>query len=253
MNWIGLQTLVWREIQRFSRVAVQTLVTPWVSALLFIFVFGHVVGRQIDAIGGVPYIQFVLPGILMMNIISSAFSQSSSSLYFMRFQRSIEEILVAPLSHVEMIAGFIVGAIMRGVIVGVGILLIGLLFGATSILHFGLFLFYIVAISVAFGLIGLLIGLWANGFEQLFLLNTFLIMPLSFLGGMFNSLSMLPPAMQTATIFNPFFYFIDGARYAMTGIHESNTLIGVAVILALIGVLFATVWVLFERGWRIRA
>jgi ABC-type polysaccharide/polyol phosphate export permease len=147
MNWVGFYTLVRREVMRFLRVLVQTLLSPWISAVLFIFIFGQVVGGQIGIIEGVPCIEFVLPGILMMNVLTSAFSHSSSSLYFQRFALHIEEVLV--------------------------------------------------------------VGLWAKGFEQLSILATFVLTPLSFLGGMFNSINMLPEALQVATRFNPIYYFND--------------------------------------------
>jgi ABC-2 type transport system permease protein len=212
-----------------------------------------VVGQRIDTIGGVPYITFVFPGILIMNVISSAFSQTSSSLYFQRFARHIEEILVAPLSHLEMILGYIAGALARGVVVGVGIVIIGIFFGAVAMYNVPLFVFYMVMISVVFGLIGLLVGLWSDGFEQLALLNTFVIMPLSFLGGMFNSIDMLPPIMQKVVVWNPFFYFIDGVRYSMTGISESHIGLGMSIIIICSFALGSLVWVLFERGWRLRS
>lgn len=252
INWIGLYTIIRREMARTFRVAIQTLVTPWISAILFIFIFGSVVGRRIDLIAGVPYIKFVLPGILMMNIISSAFIHSSSALYFQRFIRYIEEILVAPLSHFEMIVGHVVSAVLRAVVVGLGVLFIGLFFGATSIENFGLFLFYIVSVSIVFALLGMLVGLWANGFEQLNVLNTFVIMPLSFLGGIFYSIEMLPLKMQTVALYNPFFYFIDGIRFSMIGIQESNQIVGLFVVFGLIIFLGVLVWYLFERGWRLR-
>jgi len=238
---------------RMFRVAIQTLVTPWISAVLFIYIFGEVVGQRIDLIGGVPYVKFVLPGVLMMNVISSAFSHSSSSLYFQRFVRHIEELLVAPLSHFEMITGYVTGAVARGFIVGIGVLVVGIFFGATEIQHPGLFLFYIITVSMAFALVGLLIGLWAQGFEQFNLINVFVIMPLSFLGGVFNSITMLPEAMQTFVRFNPFFYFIDGIRFSMIGISESNLAVGAMIILGLILALWLFVSHLFHIGWRLRS
>ncbi|MBP9760553.1 MAG: ABC transporter permease [Candidatus Pacebacteria bacterium] len=253
VNWIGLYTFVRREVTRFLRVSVQTLVSPWISATLFIFVFGKVIGGNIGNIAGVSYIEFVLPGVLMMNMLTSAFSHSSSSLYFQRFARHIEEILVAPLSYAEMIIGYLSGAIIRGTIIGLGILMIGLFFGVTHIEHPFIFIFYILGVSTVFGLLGLLVGLWADGFEQLAVLTTFIITPLSFLGGMFNSLSMLPPLMQTLTRANPFFYFNDGLRYAMTGQHETSLVVGAVIILTLLAVSFTLVFVLFSRGWRLRA
>lgn len=252
-NGIGLYTFVRREVKRFLRVSVQTLVSPWISAILFIFIFGSVVGSRIDTITGMPYLSFVLPGVLMMNVLTSAFSHSSSSLYFQRFARHIEEVLVAPLSYTEMIAGYLVGALVRGVIIGAGILAIGTLFGASSVHHFGYFLFYVVAVSTVFALLGLLVGLWADGFEQLASLTTFVITPLSFLGGMFNSLDMLPPVLQRITLWNPFFYFNDGLRYSMTGVHEAPLETGLAIVFGLFFALFVTVVLVFRSGWHLRA
>lgn len=252
MNVIGLWTFVRRELRRFSRVAVQTLITPWISALLYIFIFGRIVGSRIDSIGGVEYIDFVLPGILMMNIIMGAFMQTAFSLYFQRFARHIEEVLVAPLAYWEMIIGHIIGGVLRAMVVAVGIYVIAVLFSAASFMHVGLFVFYALSVAILFSLIGLLIGLWAQSFEQLNILNTFVIMPLSFLGGMFNSVSMLPPLLQKLVIFNPFFYFIDGIRYAMIGIHEANRGMGVVVILGSLAVLCGLVWHLFRIGYHLR-
>ena len=252
MNIIGLWTFVRRELGRFSRVAVQTLITPWISALLYIFVFGRIVGSRIDSIGGVEYIDFVLPGILMMNIIMGAFMQTAFSLYFQRFARHIEEVLVAPLAYWEMIIGHIIGGVLRAVVVGAGIYVIAVLFSAASFTHVGLFIFYALSVAILFSLIGLLIGLWAQSFEQLNILNTFIIMPLSFLGGMFNSISMLPPLLKKFIVFNPFFYFIDGIRYAMIGVHEANTGIGILVIIGSLFVLGGLLWHLFRIGYRLR-
>ncbi len=253
INWIGLKSFISQELYRMFRVAIQTLVTPWISAILFIYIFGDIVGKNILPIDGVSYIMFVLPGVLMMNVLTSSFSHTSSSLYFHRFMRRIEEMLVAPLSHFEMILGYTVGGVVRGVIVGVGILLVGLLFDATQIQHIWLFLFYITSVSVVFSLIGILTGLWAQGFEQFNMIAVFVITPLSFLGGVFNSVKMLPDGMQTFVMFNPFFYFIDGIRYSMVGISESNLLIGAIMIIGLIVVLWSIVAHLFKIGWRLRS
>lgn len=252
MNIIGLNTLIAREIGRMFRVAIQTLVTPWISALLYIYIFGYVVGQRINLIGGVRYIDFVLPGLVMMNIISSSFAHTSSSVYFMRFVRFIEEILVAPLSYLEMIIGFVVGGVVRGIIVGLGVYIIAIFFTSASIEHFGLFLFYSVSIAIIFSLLGMLVGLWAKTFEQLIILNTFVILPLTFLGGVFNSIHMLPESIQRFTRANPFFYFVDGLRYAMIGIRESSSIIGLFIIALLIFGLGYLVWYLFKIGYRIR-
>ncbi|MBI2436215.1 MAG: ABC transporter permease [Candidatus Magasanikbacteria bacterium] len=252
MNLIGLHTFVAKEISRFLRVFIQSLVSPWINAFLYIFIFGVVVGTRIDTIAGVKYIDFVLPGILMMNLISASFSQSSSSLYFQRFARHIEEILVSPLSYVEMVVGYVVGALARALVVGIGVYVIAIIFSAATMAHVLLFLFYSIAISIMFALVGLIIGLWADNFEQLFIFNTFVITPLIFLGGMFNSVTMLPENIQTIARLNPFFYFVDGLRYSMIGIRESNPWVGFGIIVILLVSLLIIVWILFKRGWRIR-
>jgi ABC-2 type transport system permease protein len=252
MNIIGLQTHVQKEIQRFMRVAVQTLVSPWINALLYILIFGYVVGSRIDLIAGVSYIDFVLPGVLMLNLISSSYSQTSSSLYFQRFARHIEEILTAPLSHFEVMFGYVVAGVIRGMIVGLGVYGIAIFFSAASMANVGWFLFYSISVSLIFSLLGLLVGFWAEGFEQLAILNTFIITPLTFLGGVFNSITMLPEKAQFWVQLNPFFYFVDGLRYAMIGVQEANQAIGLAVILGLILVLGSLVWYLFKIGWKIR-
>ena len=252
VNWIGLYTMVIRDIIRIFRVATQTLVTPWISALLYIFIFGFVIGKSIDLIAGVPYIQFVLPGIVMMNVLAAAFAHSSSSLYFKRFIHDIEEILVAPFSHMEMIVGFVIGGIFRGIVVGAGIFIIALFFGGASIEHLGLLLFYIVSVSIIFALLGMIVALWADGFEQLNILSTFIITPLSFLGGVFYSIEMLPERVQAIALWNPFFYFVDGIRFAMIGIREGSELIGYIVIFGLIVVLGGINLYLFKIGWRLR-
>lgn len=251
-NFIGLQTFIVREVQRFIRIPVQTLVTPWISALLYIFIFGLVVGPRIDLINGVKYIDFVLPGILMMNIMTSSFSQSSTSLFMHRIFRNIEEILVAPLSHLEMIIGYVTGGILRGLIVGLGIFMIAVLFSAANISHFFLFLFYIIVISIVFSLLGMLVGLWSKQFEHLNILAVFVITPLSFLGGVFNSINMLPEKIQAIMLFNPFFYFIDGIRYSMIGVNESNLAIGIVIIFLSILLLGLLNEHLFRIGWHLR-
>lgn len=244
--------LIRREFDRTLRVATQVFVSPWISAFLYIFIFGSVLGRKIDLIGGVPYISFVFPGILMMNVIQASFMSSSSTVYFGRFLRSIEEMLVAPFSYLEMIASYIVSAVVRTFIIAVGILIIGMLFGAVSFVHPLAFVFYTVVTATIFALVGIIIGLWSKGFEQLNIIGTFVIMPFSFLGGMFYSLDLLPENLRLITQLNPFFYFIDGMRYAMIGHNESNLTLGVVILLGLITVLTLLVLHLFKISWRIR-
>jgi ABC-2 type transport system permease protein len=252
VNWIGLATLIRREWSRLMRVPIQAFLAPWISALLFIFIFGFVVGRRIALIGGHRYIEFVLPGILMLNIVNAAFLQSSSQVYFSRFLHYIEEALVAPLSYAEMIAGVIAVVILRSVITAFGILIIAACFGAASIDAIPEFIFWVVVVSMVFGLLGIVIGLWANNFEQLTILNVFFITPLSFVGGVFNTLSMLPPWLRWLAWGNPFFYFISGIRHAMIGFSEAPEGLGIAVALSLAVVMSLLVWRLYATGYGLR-
>lgn len=253
VNWIGIYTMIRREIERTMRVMVQTLVSPVMSAALYIFIFGHVIGGKIETIAGVPYITFVFPGILMLSVINAAFGSSSSSLYFARFMKSIDEILIAPFSYVEMIFGFMLGAMLRSILVALLILVVGMLFGAVSLVNPFAFLFYIAAVAGIFSLLGMLVALWAQGFEQLSALNTFVITPFTYLGGIFYSITMLPPLAQAITRANPFFYFVDGLRSSMTGVHEANTALGLCIILGILAALTGLTVYLFRIGWRIRA
>lgn len=242
-----------REVKRTLRVVIQTLVAPVISAALYLFIFGSVLGSKIDDFAGVPYISFVFPGVLMLSIINASFSSASSALYFMRFTRGIEEILITPFSYLEMLIGFVGSAVTRALMVAFLILLVGLLFGAVSLVNPLGFIFYIAAISAIFAMLGIIVALWAEGFEQLQVLNTFVITPLTYLGGIFYSITFLPPVAALITQLNPFFYFADGVRGSMIGYHEANTQIGLVVIIGLVLVLGVIVTQMFKRGWKIRS
>ena len=252
VNYIGISTLIGQEVQRFMRVWIQALVSPWINALLYILIFGVVVGSQISEIAGVSYIDFVLPGIVMMNLIGAAYMQGAFGLYFKRFAKHIEELLVSPFSHFELLLAFVTAGVLRGLIVGLGVYVIALLFTVATIANLFLFVFYSIAVSLIFSFIGILIGLWSDSFEQLSILQTFVITPLIFLGGVFNSITMLPEQAQFLVRLNPFFYFVDGLRYSMIGVQEANQMIGLAIICGLIVGLGGLTWYLFKIGWRIR-
>jgi len=251
-EYTGFFTFIRREIERMLRVVIQTLVTPWLSALLYIFVFGFVVGQRIDTIAGVSYIDFVLPGIVMMNVLTAAFAHTSSSLFPAIYFKSIQEILVTPLSHLEMMAAYMAGGMIRGIIAGLLVFATAVLFSAANVAHFWLLLFYMVFVSAIFSLLGIIVGMWAKGFEQVNIFPTFVITPLIFLGGVFYSLELLPEKLQIIAQWNPFFYFVDGIRYAMIGIREGSAMVGYVLIVALALILGTIVWNIFRTGWRLR-
>ena len=252
-NWIGIYTMFRREVKRTFRVMIQTLLAPVISAALYIFIFGTVIGTRIDDFAGVPYISFVFPGILMLSIINASFASSSSALYFMRWGRSIEEILITPFSYLEMLVGFVGSAVARAVMVAFLILGVGLLFGAVQLANPIGFILYVVAIAAIFAMLGILVALWAESFEQLQVLNTFVITPLTYLGGIFYSITFLPELAATITRFNPFFYFADGIRSSMIEYSEADTFVGMLVIAGLVVGLGLLVNYLFSIGWRIRS
>lgn len=242
-----------REVERTLRLMIQTLIAPVVSATLYIFIFGTVIGTKIDDFAGVPYISFVFPGVLMLSIINASFSSASSALYFMRFTRGIEEVLIAPFSYLEMLMGFVSSAIVRALMVAALTLGVGLAFGAVQLVNPLMFVLYVSAIAAIFAMLGIIVALWAEGFEQLQVLNTFVITPLTYLGGIFYSITMLPDLAAQITMFNPFFYFADGIRSSMIGYSEANSAIGLAVTLGLVLLLGTIVTRLFQKGWKIRS
>lgn len=242
-----------REVERTFRVVIQTLVAPVISAALYLFIFGTVIGTKIEDFAGVPYISFVFPGVLMLSIINASFASASSALYFMRFTRGIEEILISPFSYLEMLVGFVGSAVTRAMLVAGLILVTGFLFGAVSLVNPLGFVLYVAAIASIFAMLGIIVALWAEGFEQLQVLNTFVITPLTYLGGIFYSITFLPPLAATITRFNPFFYFADGIRSSMIGYSEANSTVGFFVIVGLVVGLGILVTQLFNRGWKIRS
>jgi ABC-2 type transport system permease protein len=252
INWIGLWTMVRREIQRLWRVPIQAVVAPLISALLFIFIFGFVVGGRISHIGGYRYLEFVLPGVVMMNVISASFLQATSQIYFQRFQKSIEEILVSPLSYVEMIAGAVSIVILRSVVTALGIMLIGMAFGAVHMHSLPEFLFWVIMVSMIFGFLGIIVALWAKTFEQLNVLMVFFIQPLSMVGGVFNTVGMLPGWLRWLAYGNPLFYFINGMRHSMIGFSDGPLALGAGLTVVLAAVLGAIVWRLYAIGWGLR-
>lgn len=242
-----------REVKRTLRVVVQTLIAPVVSAALYIFIFGTVIGSKIQDFAGVPYISFVFPGVLMLSIINASFSSASSALYFMRFTRGIEEMLITPFSYLEMLIGLVGSAVTRSLMVAFLILLVGMGFGAVSLVNPLGFVFYVACIAAIFAMLGIIVALWAESFEQLTVLNTFVITPLTYLGGIFYSITMLPPLAAKITVLNPFFYFADGIRNSMIGYSEANTTIGLGLTIGLLVFLGVLVTQLFKRGWKIRS
>lgn len=252
MSLISFRTLVWREIVRFLVVFKQTLIPPVVSSLLFIFIFGISLGGKIEQMNGVPYVKFLIPGLVMMSLVDSAFANTSASLFLSRWAFNIQEVLISPLSYLEMVLALLIGGMVRSLVVGTSVYLVSLFFAPLPILHPAATLFFLIFVSVIFSLLGIVVALFAEEWENLSTWTTFVITPLIFFGGVFNSLSVSPPILRFVTQLNPLFYMIDGLRYGLLGVRESSLPLSVGLVLAFALALFFWTVHLFKIGYRLR-
>ena len=252
MNWIGLWTIYKKELQRTRRVLFQSVVSPVITTALYFVVFGSAIGSAVNTIGGISYAQFIVPGLIMMALLANSFSAASSGIYFPKFIGSIYELLSAPISFIEITAGYVLAATTRALLIGAIIFGVALFFTPLPIVHPWWALLFAVLVSFVFALFGFVVGLWASNFEQLGLLPTFVIAPLSFLGGVFYSIDMLPPFWQTVTLFNPLVYMINGLRWAFFGITDVHPVWSMTVILVFMAILFMIVGWIFKTGYKLR-
>jgi len=252
INTIGVYTLCKREIWRFMKVWNQTVIAPIVTTLLFLAVLTLATGADHRVVEGLPYTQFIAPGLIMMAIVQNAFANTSSSLMLGKIQGVIIDILMPPLTGGEVVFSFIVGGVVRGLMVGVVVMTAVYIFVPFTLHSFWLALFYVVAASVMLALLGMLTGIWAQGFDQLAAITNYLVTPLAFLSGTFYSIHQLPEFWYGVCHFNPFFYMIDGFRYAITGYTDGNIALGMSVLTAVnIALWLVTAW-LFKKGYRLK-
>lgn len=258
VNWLGLKTLMAKEVRRFIKVAFQTIFAPLISTVLFLVVFIQAFGAARADIHGVPYVEFLAPGLIMMAILTNAFANSSSSLIIGKVQGSIVDILMPPLSAAELTVAFVVGAAARGLLVGFVTALTSAAFMAASSSPMGLealwaALYFSVAAALMFGMLGIVGGIWAEKFDQLSALTNFVITPLTFLSGTFYAIESLPEPFYTLSHFNPVFYLIDGFRYGFTGAFEAPLLRGVVATMAINVALAYWCYRLFKSGYRLKS
>ena len=252
-NPIGFQALVKREILRFFVVFTQTLIPPLISASLFIFVFGFSIGRNLNLqVEGGGYMRFLAPGLVMMHLIESSYANTSSSLFISRWHNIIQELLLSPLSYFEMVLGLLLGGVTRGILVGLGVCGVTFLFTHFSLYNGWIVLYFFVTVTVIFSCLGLVVALWAEGFEKLSMWSTFVLTPLIYFGGVFHSLKMVPEPLQMATKLNPIFYLVNGLRYGMLGLSDVDVRVSMALAAALAVVLFIIVEKLFRAGYKLR-
>ncbi len=248
----GLRTLFVKEVVRFWRVPGQTLLSPAITTVLYFVVFGYALGGRLTSIEGVPYARFIVPGLVTLGVVSNAFLNTASSLFVMKLQGTIVDILVSPLSYGEILAGFVGAAVLRGVAVGLVMWVVAGVFAGFELAHPLLALALLVLVAVAFAALGLMTAVWASSFEQVNFFPTFIITPLTFLGGVFYSVRSLPAGLRHFTLVNPVFYIVDGVRYAVLGISDAHPAVGPAVVGALVLVALSGAYAMLRSGYKLR-
>jgi len=252
INRLGLATLIEREVRRFMAVWLQTVLAPVATAILFMLVFTLAFAERRADGGDIPFAAFLAPGILMMSVIQNAFANTSSSILIAKVQGNIVDTLMPPLSPGEILTGYVAGGVARGLLCAAAIGLVLFPAAGTGLAHPLWALWFATAASAILALLGVLIGIYADKFDQMAAITNFVITPLSFLSGTFYSIRALPEAFQTASALNPFFHLIDGFRYGVLGVSDSAPETGFAVSLALIAGLWLLAWRWLARGYRLK-
>ena len=253
INLVGLKTIVIKEIRRVIRIWIQTIVPPAITMTLYFIIFGSLIGQRIGEMGGLPYMTFIAPGLIMMAVITNSFGNVVSSFFSGKLQLHLEEMLVSPLSYATIIMGFVVGGVVRGLSVAALVTVVALFFTDLDVAHPLITLSVVVLTAMVFSLAGLLNAIFAKNFDDISIIPTFLLAPLTYLGGVFFSISLLSPFWQKVALVNPILYMVNAFRFGMLG--TSDIPIGVAytiILTALVG-LFTTALILLKRGTGIRA
>jgi len=252
MNLTGFGTLLYKEVLRFWKVWLQTVIAPVVTALLYLVVFGHVLAGRAPPLPGVDYVAFLIPGLMMMSVIQNAFANTSSSLIQARVAGNIVFLLLAPLSYFEFFAAFVAAAVARGAVVGLGVYALAVWVIPVPFHNVGVIAVFALLGAAVLGAAGLIAGIWAQKFDQLAGFQNFVILPLSFLSGVFYSLHGLPPLWRGLSHLNPFFYMVDGFRYGFFGVSDVSPWLSLAVVLVTLAAVSAlAVWML-KTGYRLR-
>ena len=251
-NWIGFMTIARKEISRINRIWTQTFLPPAITLTLYFVIFGTLIGPRIGEMGGYSYMAFIVPGLIMMSVITNAYSNTSSSFFGNKFAKSIEEVFVSPLSTFGIIAGFTLGGIYRGLGVGIVVTLISLFFTKLVIANLLIIISVVILCSILFSLAGLLNGIFATKFDDVAIVPTFILTPLTYLGGVFYSINLLPQFWQTVSLLNPILHMVNVFRYGFLGVTDVNIWSAYLMIIIFIGVLFSVCWYMLHKGYGIR-
>ena len=252
MNPRGVWAIYAFEMDRTRRTLMQSIAAPVISTALYFVVFGAAIGTRIAQIDGVSYGAFIVPGLVMLTLLTQSISNASFGIYFPRFTGTIYEILSAPISALEIVIGYVGAAATKSIIIGVVILITAAFFVPLRVAHPVWMVFFLVLIAVTFSLFGFVIGIWADGFEQLQFIPLLVLTPLTFLGGTFYSISVLPPAWQTVTLFNPVVYLVSGFRWSFYEIADVHVGVSLGMTALFLALCLVAVWWIFRTGYRLK-
>ncbi|AUX73596.1 ABC transporter permease [Erwinia pyrifoliae] len=252
LYWVALKSIWGKEVDRFARIWIQTLVPPVITMTLYFIIFGNLIGSRIGEMHGFSYMQFIVPGLIMMAVITNAYANVVSSFFSAKFQRNIEELLVAPVPTHVIIAGYVGGGVARGICVGVLVTAISLFFVPFHVHSWLMVAVTLLLTAILFSLAGLLNAVFARTFDDISLIPTFVLTPLTYLGGVFYSLTLLPPVWQMVSKLNPIVYMISGFRYGFLGINDVPLAFTLGVLVVFILVFYVLVWFLIQRGSGLR-
>ncbi len=252
MNLYGVRAIYLFEMARMWRTLMQSLASPILTTSLYFVVFGAAIGSRMGEIDGISYASFIVPGLLMLSLLGESISNASFGIYFPKFSGAIYELLSAPVSPIEIVVGYVGAAATKSVILGLLILATARLFVDYEIMHPVWMIAFLLLTAITFSLFGFVIGLWADDFQKLQIIPMMVIMPLTFLGGAFYSINMLPPFWQKVTLFNPVVYLISGFRWSFYGVADVNVVISVAMIFVFMLLCLAGIWWIFKSGYRLK-
>ena len=251
--WIAFQSLISKEVNRFARIWVQTLVPPAITMTLYFIIFGSLIGSRIGEMGGFTYMEYIVPGLIMMSVITNSYSNVASSFFSAKFQHNIEELLVAPVPNFVIIAGYIGGGVLRGLGVGVIVTAVSLLFVDLQIAHLGVIIATVIMTSIVFSLGGLIHAVFAKTFDDISIIPTFVLTPLTYLGGVFYSLNLLPEFWQWVSKLNPIVYMVNAFRYGFLGVSDVGIGTAFSVLLAFVVALYGLAHYLISKGIGLRS
>ncbi len=252
LNWIGLKTLVRKEIVRIIRIWIQTIVPPAITMTLYFIIFGNLIGRRIGSMGGFDYMQYIAPGLIMMSVITTSYGNVVSSFFGAKFGRHIEEMLVSPMSNATVIMGHVAGGVFRGLLVGALVTIVALFFTKLEVQHPLITLSIVILSSTVFALAGFINAVFARKFDDISIVPTFVLTPLTYLGGVFYSISLLPEFWQKVSLANPIIYMVNAFRYGILGVSDINITYAYLIVGLFVAGLFSVSLALLNRGVGIR-